>query len=145
MKAKIVVGILLAVACLCLLTVYGVSQPTYPPQPPNSSIPFPVPNSESPPPQLPGSTPPMPKEGRLEQLAQQLRNVRQQKKALEAQEDELLKRIDLEVEEQRKALQKAEELRKQLRQEKPLSEEENRFLDKDKNKTAPYPIKPESP
>jgi hypothetical protein len=47
-----------------------------------------------------------------------LRNVRQQQKALEAQEEELLKRIDLKVEEQHQVLQKADELRKQLRQEK---------------------------
>ena len=56
--------------------------------------------------------------GSLEQLVQQLRIVRQQQKALEAQEEELLKRIDLKVEEQRKVLQNADELRKQLRQEK---------------------------
>jgi hypothetical protein len=56
--------------------------------------------------------------GSLEQLVQLLRNVRQQQKALEAQEEELLKRIDLKVEEQHRVLQKADELRKQLRQEK---------------------------
>jgi hypothetical protein len=65
-----------------------------------------------------GVTIPHPTEGSLEQLVAQLRNVRQQQKALEAQEEELLKRIDLKVEEQRKVLQKADELRKQLRQEK---------------------------
>jgi len=127
MKAKIVVGILLAVACLCLLAVEGDSQPHYPPM-------------YSPPsPQFPDYTPPTAEEGRagayigggvgvtvphttgegsLEQLVQQLRHVRQQQKALEAQEEELLKRIDLKVEEQRHVLQKADELRKQLRQEK---------------------------
>jgi hypothetical protein len=56
--------------------------------------------------------------GSLEQLVQLLRNVRQQQKALEAQEEELLKRIDLKVEEQHRVLQNADELRKQLRQEK---------------------------
>jgi hypothetical protein len=116
MKAKIVVCILLVVACLCLLTVYGVSQTNYPPQP-TGPIPSPVPGFDASPQQLPGSTPTLPREGRLEQLVQQLTNVRQQKMALEAQEEELLKRIDVEVEEQRKALQKAEELRKQIRQE----------------------------
>jgi hypothetical protein len=71
----------------------------------------------------------------LEQLAQQLRNVRQQQKALEAQEEELLKSIDLKVEEQRKALQKAEELRKQLRQEKPQADKKDiRRLSEEKEK-----------
>jgi hypothetical protein len=56
--------------------------------------------------------------GSLEQLVQLLKHVRKQQKALEAQEEELLKRIDMKVEEQHQVLQKADEMRKQLRQEK---------------------------
>jgi hypothetical protein len=156
MKAKIVVGILLAVACLCLLAVEGDSQPHYPPHmysPPSPQVP-----DSAPPTAEDGRggvyvgggggviVPPTTGEGSLEQLVQQLRNVRQQQKALEAQEEELLKRIDLKVEEQRKVLQKADELRKQLRQEmrqtgkkeiqRPVEMPAKIFEEKDKDK--PY-------
>ena len=135
MKTKVVAGILMVVACLCLLAGEGTSQPTsFPPTRPAKSAAFQpvspptVPGEPAPPfapadPEHPQggfvTTAPIPEGGgSLEQLVQLLRNVRQQQKALETQEEELLKRIDLKVEEQRQVLQKADELRKQLRQEK---------------------------
>ena len=135
MKTKVVAGILMVVACLCLLAGEGTSQPTsFRPTRPVNPAPFqpvspPTAPYEPAPPFAPadseqplggfGTTAPIPEGGgSLEQLVQQLRNVRQQQKALETQEEELLKRIDLKVEEQRQVLQKADELRKQLRQEK---------------------------
>jgi hypothetical protein len=146
MKAKVVSGVLLSVACLCFITVYGISQTEIPPTPspssPPPSDPVSVAPSPVPAPPVPGAPPvesvapalssalppqvmPEPAKANdlnLEQLAQQLRNVRLQQKSLAAQEVELLKRVDMKVEEQRKALQKAEELRKQLRQEKAPEE-----------------------
>ena len=136
MKTKFVAGILMAVACLCFLAVEGTSQSTVPGSSTRRANPAAL-QPVSPPtvqteataqfapadPEHPQggyvTTAPIPEGGgSLEQLVQQLRNVRQQQKALEAQEEELLKRIDLKVEEQRQVLQNADELRKQLRQEK---------------------------
>jgi hypothetical protein len=138
MKTKFVAGILMAVASLCFLAVDGTSQSTVPGSPTRPAmraafqpVSPPTAQAEPAPPFAPAdpehptlnggyvTTAPTPEGGgSLEQLVQLLRNVRQQQKALEAQEEELLKRIDLKVEEQRQVLQKADELRKQLRQEK---------------------------
>jgi hypothetical protein len=121
MKTKFVAGILMVVACLCLLAGEGTSQPPPSFRPTAPAEPAPQFAPADPERQYGGfvTTAPMVEGGGgLEQLVQQLRYVRQQQKALEAQEEELLKRIDLKVEEQRKVLQNADELRKQLRQEK---------------------------
>jgi hypothetical protein len=136
LKTKFVAGILMAVASLCFLAVEGNSQSTVPGSPTPQARPavfqpeYPqnysgVPGSPTAPadPEHPQggfvTTAQIPEGGgSLDQLVQLLRNVRQQQKALEAQEEELLKRIDLKVEEQRQVLQNADELRKQLRQEK---------------------------
>jgi hypothetical protein len=136
MKTKFVAGVLMAVTSLCFLAGDGTSQSTVPGSPPGPANPAafqpvspPTAPYEPAPPFAPAdpehpqggvvTTAPIPEGGgSLEQLVQQLRIVRQQQKALEAQEEELLKRIDLKVEEQHQVLQKADELRKQLRQEK---------------------------
>ena len=136
MKTKFVASILMAVASLCFLAVDGTSQSTVPGSPTRPANPAafqpvspPTAPYEPAPPFAPAepehpqggfvTAAPIPEGGgSLEQLVQLLRNVRQQQKALEAQEEELLKRIDLKVEEQRQVLQNADELRKQLRQEK---------------------------
>ena len=136
MNTKIVAGILMVVASLCFLAGEGTSQSTVPGSPTRPANPAafqpvspPTAAYEPAPPFAPAepehpqggfvTTAPIPEGGgSLEQLVQLLRNVRQQQKALEAQEEELLKRIDLKVEEQRKMLQTADDLRKQLRQEK---------------------------
>ncbi|HEY7428808.1 MAG TPA: hypothetical protein VH682_31550 [Gemmataceae bacterium] len=133
MKTKFVAGILMAVASLCFFAVDGTSQSTVPGSPTRRAQPAvfqpvspPTAQVEPTPPFAPAENairtvdPALVPEGgvSLEQLVQQLRYVRQQQKALEAQEEELLKRIDLKVEEQRQVLRNADELRKQLRQEK---------------------------
>ncbi len=133
MKTKFVAGILMAVASLCFLAVDGISQSTVPGSPTRRAKPAafqPLPPStapaESAPPFAQGETAIRSVDpalipgggGSLDELVQQLRYVRQQQLALETQEAELLKRIDLKVEEQRKMLKNADELRKQLRQEK---------------------------
>ena len=133
MNTKIVAGILMAVASLCVLAVDGTSQSIVPGSPTRRAGPAafqpvspPTASAEPAPPFAQGENAMRTVDpaliqgggGSLEELVQQLRYVRQQQKALEAQEEELLKRIDLKVEEQRKMLQTADELRKQLRQEK---------------------------
>jgi hypothetical protein len=138
MKTKFVAGILMAVASLCFLAVDGTSQSTVPGSPTGPAEPAAFQPGSPPTAQVEPAPPfaqadperstvnggfvtnaPIPGGGgSLVELVQQLRYVRQQQKALEAQEEELLKRIDLAVEEQRQVLQKADELRKLLRQEK---------------------------
>lgn len=118
MKTKFVAGILMAVASLCFLAVDGISQSTVPGSPTRQAQPAQLfAQGET---AIRSVDPALMQGGggSLEELVQQLRYVRQQQKALEAQEVELLKRIDLKVEEQRRYLQNADELRKQLRQER---------------------------
>lgn len=111
MKTKVSAAVLLTIMCICFLAVEGGSQPM--PHAPGSP-----PINPFTPVVVPPPSPSAPQEGSLEQLVQQLKNVRRQQDQLKTQEAELLGRIAQKVEEQRKALQKAEELLRELQQPK---------------------------
>lgn len=97
MKWKLLSGGVLIVACVGLLAIKGSSQV------PSSIVPASF-NSPSPP-----SFPTDPRrEKTFEQLAEDLETVRAKQKELQAQEEDILKRMDASVEAKRKDLEKAE-------------------------------------
>src|SRR6516225_6689074 len=112
MLRKALAGGLLVAVCLGFLAVEGVSQAPPSPAPPQ------VPIGAGPPdqPLFAGRdvSPPKPAEPSFDQLVQELKNVRAQQEALKAREKDLLDQLAKKVEEQRKALLKAEQLLQQL-------------------------------
>jgi hypothetical protein len=126
MKWKVLACGLLVAVCLGLLAVEGVSQ-SPPPAPGVGPATQPVPPGSDPNRGLPPVSPPIaPGDASLETLVQQLKQVRAQQEQLKADEKALLAKIAQRVDEQRKALQKAEELLQQLQGKPPLPKQDSK-------------------
>ena len=126
---------LLVVLCLGFLAVGGNSQPVPPTSPPAAE---PVP--------APGRTEPS-----LAELVTKLKNVRAQQEALNEQERKLLDQIAEKVEEQRRELQKAEQLLQQLRLSGRMpprvlqKDDKDGFFQRDRDKGVPRNYKDSYP
>lgn len=112
MLRKALAGGLLIAVCLGFLAVEGISQAPPPPAVPKLN------GGTAPQGQPPFAgldvSPPKPAEPSFDQLVQELKNVRAQQEALKAREKELLDQLARKVAEQRQALQKSEQLLREL-------------------------------
>ena len=112
LRKALAAGLLIAL-CLGFLAVQGFSQAPTPVGSPTAGSP-PAPPGTQPPSVGSSILPPQQAEPSFAELVQQLKNVRAQQEALKQQEKQLLDQIAKKVEEQRKALQEAEQVLQQL-------------------------------
>ena len=112
LRKALAAGLLIAL-CLGFLAVQGFSQAPTPVGSPTAGSP-PAPPGTQPPSVGSSILPPQQAEPSFAELVQQLKNVRAQQEALKQQEKQLLDQIAKKVDEQRKELQKAEQVLQQL-------------------------------
>jgi hypothetical protein len=123
LRKALAAGLLVAL-CLGFLAVEGISQAPPPGAPPKAEPPLPPPDERA------ASR----AEPSLEELVAKLKHVRAQQEALKQQEKQLLAQIAKKLNEQREALQKVEDLVRQLYEPAEVTDRDKRDKRKDSDK-----------